>query len=227
MWNKDLNTSGRLSDKVGLAIRNIYFILTNFRLIEKQSIANHIREEYAEQLNAIKNTGRSAWKTAYASSYDIRKNSCLTIYDIIRRKKPNVVLETGVANGFSTRMILAALNKNKKGILYSVEISKDVGKFVNGINKKRWKLIVGKPDTIFSNALRKIRKVDIFLHDSDHSYNQMKKEFNQVKNKMTKGGIIMSDDIDVNNAFMEFAKEMKKKPRIIPNIRRCFGYFEL
>ena len=43
-------------------------------------------------------------------------------YAAIRSLRPEVVVETGVANGVSTAYLLLALDQNGKGILHSIEI---------------------------------------------------------------------------------------------------------
>ena len=41
------------------------------------------------------------------------------LFFLTRFLKPNIVLETGVANGYSSKAILYAIKKNKKGSLFS------------------------------------------------------------------------------------------------------------
>jgi predicted O-methyltransferase YrrM len=44
-----------------------------------------------------------------------------SIYVIIRALKPNIIVETGVANGASSFYLLLALKRNKKGHLFSID----------------------------------------------------------------------------------------------------------
>jgi predicted O-methyltransferase YrrM len=44
-----------------------------------------------------------------------------SIYVIIRVLKPNIIVETGVANGASSFYILLALKRNKKSHLFSID----------------------------------------------------------------------------------------------------------
>jgi len=49
------------------------------------------------------------------------------LYCIIRATKPEIIVETGVANGASSTFILSALEKNNKGKLFSIDLpSKDI-----------------------------------------------------------------------------------------------------
>jgi predicted O-methyltransferase YrrM len=49
--------------------------------------------------------------------------------------------------------------------------------------------------------------VDIFIHDSDHSYDHMHWEFEQVWPLIRPGGLLLSDDILGNQAFDDFVHQ--------------------
>ena len=119
------------------------------------------------------------------------------------------------------------MERNKKGVLFSTEISSNVGRLAPQRLKKRRRFIVSTPSTVLSTALKQSGRLDIFMHDSDHSYNGMRYEFELVKNRMRHNGVILSDDIQSNSAFMELAGELGKKPRIIAGIAKSFGIIEL
>lgn len=46
----------------------------------------------------------------------------LLIYVLVRKFKPEIVIETGVASGASTAFILCAMHQNNKGSLYSIDL---------------------------------------------------------------------------------------------------------
>ncbi|MCX6165091.1 MAG: class I SAM-dependent methyltransferase, partial [Ignavibacteriae bacterium] len=127
------------------------------------------------------------------------------LYYLIRKKKPEIVVETGVWYGISTSVILKALNENKKGFLYSIDLpayfedggytdenpylseeertsslppSRSPGFIVSDYLKDRWKLILGDSKIHLPILLEQLGKIDIFLHDSLHSYENMTFEFN-------------------------------------------------
>lgn len=56
--------------------------------------------------------------------FDTHLNSCINYYSLIRKRKPETLVETGVYNGISTTAILFALEKNDSGRLYSIDYSK-------------------------------------------------------------------------------------------------------
>jgi len=138
------------------------------------------------------------------------------LYLICRITKPEIVVETGVKDGFSSSFILFALEMNKKGRLYSIDLpnsqgqelgpDKDTGWLVPEELKPRWSLILGSSDSKLPALLQDIGKIDIFIHDSDHSYQNMIFEFKQSWGYLKAGGYLLSDDITDNQAFADFVR---------------------
>ncbi len=138
------------------------------------------------------------------------------IYCCIRVTKPETVIETGVAHGYSSWIILNALKKNNKGILYSIDLPnhdtnidynfKDqptTGWMVPDVLKDRWKLNLGDAKILLPTLLKEIGELSIFFHDSDHSYEHMKYEFETSHPFFMNGGLLLSDDVHKNSAFAE------------------------
>ncbi len=199
-------------------LASLAFLTRHCNLIVMRLKCNPAYKEEYERF--IREIGRP--KASY-----ITFRSGLQIYNMIREGKPDTVVETGVLDGFSSSIILEALSKNKKGRLISAEISRNVGHIVPARLKGRWDLVVGTPRGVLPTVLKRSGKIDIFMHDSDHSYKNMKREFGLAMKSMKKGGVVLSDDIYVNKAFMEFAGSVHRKPRIIAGIFKCFGIIEL
>jgi predicted O-methyltransferase YrrM len=143
-----------------------------------------------------------------------------SIYVIIRALKPNIIVETGVANGASSFYILLALKRNNKGHLFSIDFpnldptamipqNKEVGWLVPKILRDRWTLILGKVEEKLPKLLEERDNIDIFYHDSLHTYEHMMFEYKLAWEKLNKGGLLISDNIDLNNAFKDFCKEVK------------------
>lgn len=137
-----------------------------------------------------------------------------TLYVICRILKPEAVVETGVADGFSSSFILKAMEVNNQGHLYSIDLpnqagheirqDKTTGWIIPDKLRTRWDLILGASSEELSPLLRKLNKIDMFYHDSDHSYENMEFEFNAAYQHLNKNGILISDDITDNSAFDEF-----------------------
>jgi hypothetical protein len=140
------------------------------------------------------------------------------LYAIIRSLSPEVVLETGVASGVSSAYILLALEENRKGKLFSIDLpsqrwplpeGEQPGWLIPKELKHRWTLRLGRSSDVLPGILEQLKSVDIFLHDSERSYENMKWEYQVVWPYVKYGGLLLSHDIDANEAFPEFCKETK------------------
>lgn len=139
------------------------------------------------------------------------------LYLICRFVKPDVVIETGVKDGFSTSFTLYALEMNKKGRLYSIDLpnrpgqelreTQSTGWLVPKEFHHRWKLILGSSRDKLPTLLENVRNVDIFFHDSDHSYENMMFEFDKAWGYLMPKGFLLVDDITENSAFSEFIRK--------------------
>ena len=136
----------------------------------------------------------------------------ISVYILVLHFKPEKVVETGVSDGMSSFFILSALNENNKGNLYSIDFpevgmprlyGKEPGWIVDDNLRKRWTLVYGKTKKKLAPLLNELRHVDIFLHDSEHSYTNMKFEFSTVLRYMKNGSLLLSDDVRSNSAFQE------------------------
>jgi predicted O-methyltransferase YrrM len=142
------------------------------------------------------------------------------LYFIVRLAKPAVMIETGVAHGVSSWTILNAMNRNGVGKLYSIDLPDHDLQSYNPVNiqqssgwvvpdalKSRWDLRLGTSTDLLPGLLKEAGPVDLFFHDSDHSYSNMKFEFNTVLPFLKKPGLIVSDDVHKNTSFDEFVAE--------------------
>ena len=136
-------------------------------------------------------------------------------YLFCRLLKPTIVLETGVAYGMMSAFILQALEVNKEGILYSIDLpplGRDADRFVGILIpdelKARWRLNRGVSKRILPRLLPVLGSVDLFIHDSLHTYRNMKREFHLVTPYLSPKAAVISDDIDSNTAFKEWMMEV-------------------
>lgn len=153
------------------------------------------------------------------------------LYFLIRKLKPRVVVETGVAAGESSGYILQALKDNDIGKLYSIDLpfqwyvygdnhtlhldslpaGKHPGYLIPKYLKRNWELILGNTHEQLPKLLKKLDKIDIFFHDSEHTDKTMLFEYKTAWSYLKKGGFLISDDIDYTNAFTRFNKHIKGK----------------
>ena len=133
-------------------------------------------------------------------------------YCLVRAYKPEVIVETGTSMGWSSFMILSAISKNHFGHLYSFDLDDSenvkndggVGYLVPEKLKENWTLIIGDTKERLEPILKKLKGIDMFVHDSEHSYETMMHEYSTAWKYLKKDGILGSDDINHSNAFEEF-----------------------
>jgi len=131
----------------------------------------------------------SAVKGKNWGQMDRRKNEVL--YTIVRISKPKIVVETGVGAGVSSAIILRALELNDQGRLYSIDAGlksfnginlppdKPVGFLVPENSRERWKLIIGYSRDRLGSLLKELKVIDLFFHDSEHTYENMMFKFGE------------------------------------------------
>lgn len=136
------------------------------------------------------------------------------LYFITRFRKPECIVETGVAAGYSSRAFLAALEKNGVGSLYSSDFpyfrlpepDRFIGIMVEAELKKRWNLYTAGDEKNLPEILGKINEIDLFHYDSDKSYSGRQYALSKIEGRMSKDGIIMMDDIQNNSYFHDYVK---------------------
>jgi predicted O-methyltransferase YrrM len=87
-------------------------------------------------------------------------------------------------------------------------IEKQSGWIIPKSLKGKWELLLGRTSDRLSELLCKVGPVDVFFHDSEHSYENMYWEFRTLWPSLRKGGILMAHNIDVNNAFPDFERSV-------------------
>jgi predicted O-methyltransferase YrrM len=153
-------------------------------------------------------------------------------YAITRLLRPEIVLETGVAHGYSSAVILQALHENGRGRLYSVDlprfrpgIAPYTGRAVpDRLRAGRWDLRLGADRQVLPGLLQEIGAVDFLFYDSDTSYAGMRHTWELVWPFLRPGGVMASNVVHANDAFLEFAQRHALEPVIIPQPKRQGAY---
>jgi predicted O-methyltransferase YrrM len=136
------------------------------------------------------------------------------LYAAVRVLRPELVIETGVASGASSWLILNALARNEIGTLHSIDLpnrdparaynvgaADSIGRAVPDCLRSRWRLSIGDSRVLLPELLAETGPVGLFFHDSEHSLQAMTQEFEAVLPSLEPGGLIVSDDVQKNAAF--------------------------
>ncbi|MFC1948740.1 class I SAM-dependent methyltransferase [Chloroflexota bacterium] len=142
------------------------------------------------------------------------------LYAICRKLEPDFMVETGVASGVSSAHILCALEENTQGMLYSIDLPMggQSGWVIPDYLRHRWQLLQGRSSDTLKPLLEKLEIIDIFLHDSAHSYRNMLWEFQTAWTYLKTGGLLLSHNIDSNDAFFDFSERVGARRHILNNM---------
>jgi len=147
------------------------------------------------------------------------------LYSFIRSSKAKTVVETGVANGFTTNAVMRALEENNNfGTLYSFDVLPETQSAYTGSGNWNFNLLnVRKAHKQLVEVVSKLPKVDLWIHDSNHGFRWQKFEYLLALERLNQGGILVSDDIDASPAWCELAKTHFRKSYIIFDSRKFIG----
>lgn len=152
------------------------------------------------------------------------------LYMAVRLCKPQLVVETGVFDGLSSAVILQALTDNGSGTLISIDLPAfkpikwsthiwresrlplhcQPGWVIPDDLRGRHQLLLGDSKEILPRVLQEHPKIDVFLHDSLHTFNHQYFEYRTVWPHLSDSGLLLSDDIFWSSAFARFCKQIGK-----------------
>jgi predicted O-methyltransferase YrrM len=198
-------------------------LLAEFAPEIETSFINTCRSEFAALSEQLE-TRKHQQHLTFPVSFGVERGSAFGLYVLTRHYRPSVILETGVANGESTFLLLAALRANGSGRLHSVDVSDEVGCLLAEEEKEAWTLhVIDGSKAAFRRVLREVAPVDLFIHDSDHGYWWQLFELQNALKHMSTTGIIASDDCDKSYAFVDFSKDARTNPVLLHDTRKVFG----
>src|SRR5256885_13930216 len=149
-------------------------------------------------------------RDAYGSEGVMGALDCATLYALTRWLRPAVIVESGGFIGMSSAFILKALADEKltTARLYSIEWSENCeqGALIPDELRSASGGFVPLPGKV-EDLLRRDQlpsSIDMFLHDSSHSYRHMFWEFQEFWPRLRDGGLLVSHDVQMNAAFPEF-----------------------
>jgi len=159
------------------------------------------------------------------------------IWCLVRHLRPEVVVETGVGHGITSRFVLEAMERNGKGHLWSIDLfpvtperAAEIGVAVEGRFADRWTLINSSSRRRLPALVDELGQVDLFIHDSLHSARNVCFELSVVRRAMRDGSFSVVDDIDTNWGFKRFTRTCPEAQQLVcqskpmrPDTRRFDG----
>jgi predicted O-methyltransferase YrrM len=144
--------------------------------------------------------------------WQISKDEVRTMYAVMKFRNPSTVIETGMGPGVSTTTILSAVDNEAVVISIDPDIpygkgDKELGFVIPEGMKSRLHYVKGTSREMLAKVLKSLKSVDIFFHDSDHTYDNIMFELNTVWPKLSSSSLILIDNYDWTEAPVDFANE--------------------
>lgn len=156
-------------------------------------------------------SGRNFWQ--------VSPDELTFIYSISVNMKARNIVETGVGPGTTSYAFLAAL-RHTGGRLTSFDLGvkygddekgEPVGFVVPEELKNNWNLHIGDSRKTLPAEIVKLGSIDIFMHDSEHTYDHVTFELNTVFKHLSGKFLILVDNYDWTSAPVDFSAEKKLK----------------
>jgi len=140
-------------------------------------------------------------------------------YCFARAAKPRLAVETGTADGLGTALLARALELNAAegapGELLSFDIDARSGWLLSTRAREGVHLIVGDARETLPRALEG-RQIDLFVHDSDHSYQHERWELDFAVDHGATSLVLISDNAHATPALRE----------VCDRVEATFHYFQ-
>jgi predicted O-methyltransferase YrrM len=155
----------------------------------------------------------------------------LLVYFLVRHLRPEVVLETGVAAGYTSQAILAAMERNGRGRLYSSDFpyfrldapEQYVGFLVDDELRHRWRLGLNGDRANLAEFLPEIDRIDLVHYDSDKSVEGRQFVVDAIHDKLAPDAVLVMDDIEDNTFFRDWVTRSTMRFRVFGGNRRFVG----
>jgi predicted O-methyltransferase YrrM len=169
-------------------------------------------ELWPEIGRSLERQGLAMGRGAYGGWDDGDRGLARVVWCLARHLPARTVVETGVARGITSRVILEALQRGGEGRLCSIDLPaldttlhSEIGAAVPGELRSRWTYLNGTSRSRLPALLQELGEIDLFVHDSSHTTRNVRFELEHAWDTLRKG-VIVADDIERNTAFGAFTR---------------------
>lgn len=124
-------------------------------------------------------------------------------YAVIRALQPEHVVETGTDKGLGSVVIAAALIRNNRGRLTTIDINPKAGYFISGPYAEVTSTVVSDSVAVIAHLPT---DVGLFIHDSDHSAEHESRELSAVEPKLLRGARVLSDNAHTTDSLLSWTE---------------------
>ena len=145
------------------------------------------------------------------SSY-VEIDAPLELHAIVRLMRPEHVVEVGVSSGVSSAYLLAALERNGRGTLHSVDrpsrsrgtgsgrgaswsipTGESSGWAVPARLRRGWDLRLGDKAEVVPRMAAELPRIDLLIYDVPHEEADLRREFATLDPRMSRGSVAIVD----------------------------------
>ncbi len=151
------------------------------------------------------------------------------LYALVRLLEPEHVVETGVSSGVSSAHLLAALKRNRRGRLHSIDLptrqegptlkagespvslppGHDTGWAVPERLRARWDLRIGPAQALLPALAKELPRIGLFLHDDLHTPEHLAFELETIRSRLPPSSVVLADNTQwTGDAFPKFARSL-------------------
>jgi Methyltransferase domain len=186
-----LNLTHTLSDVFSVPVADVRALMEEIET--DRAFDDHVRAGLLQLLPGV-------------SSFSIGRR--LGWYVVARLTKPKLVVETGVDYGLGSCVLCAALLRNaaegSPGRYLGLDIRNDAGQLLTPPYAKVGQIMYG-------DALKSLSAIgdpiDLFINDSDHSFDYEAREYETIKNRMSPGAVILGDNSHCSPSLARFSED--------------------
>jgi hypothetical protein len=174
--------------------------------------ASAFEDVWTTTVSELTDAGIDVGMFSYARWNDADRSFAAAIWCIVAHLRPARVVETGVAHGLTSRIVLEGLERHGDGRLWSIDLPaadpalhEQIGVAVPRGLHPRWTYIAGTSRERLPGLLAELRQIDLFIHDSLHTGRNQAFELDAAWAALRPGGAEVVDDVDHSLAFRSFA----------------------
>jgi hypothetical protein len=158
----------------------------------------------------------------FKNNFDCEVGLASFLYAYVIAYRPKVIVETGVANGITTNVIMSAIEQ-VGGTLHSIDVDPRTQNVYSGPGDWRFHTLAGNLEEELRCQSNEIGAVDLWIHDSDHGFLWQTFEYELAGMRLADNGVLVSDDIDSSTAWGLASKNLFTKSSGIFDNRKFFG----
>jgi predicted O-methyltransferase YrrM len=162
-------------------------------------------------------------RAAYGGWDDGDQLLAQTSWCLVRHLWPTIVVETGVARGITSRVMLEGLEQNGSGHLWSVDLppllerglAAEIGAAITDSLRPRWTYVRGSSRRKLPALARRLGAIDLFVHDSFHSERNLLFEWETVLPFLQPHGVLVADDVERHHGLASFIERNQGRRSLV------------